>query len=195
MPTETTGVRQGPPGGRATGAGGHRRLLLGALLFLALGLPAPRAQGPAPGEGAGWFLYWVDEANSARTAVATDEGYAAMGSFATIWSRLYDPDKRTETTLQELYDGSSGGVATVSLTERNARGEVIRRFTERHPETKLVTAGDARTREGALLALLRADATDLKERQDAHDSLEKADKALRAASRQKPGGTGPQDRP
>jgi hypothetical protein len=197
MPSEHTGARQ------ATARKGHQEACLRnppslgvlriSLVALALALPSSHAQNAGsqqPGAGASWYLYWMDDAKPGHFAFASDDKYQAMGSYATVWSRVYDPDKHTETCVMELYDASSGCVSCVSLFERNARGEVVRKMSERHPETKL-TPADAKTREGALLSRLRDNATDMKSKEDARESLAEADKELRATAKQRPGGIEP----
>src|SRR5271157_2350476 len=101
-------------------------LLLSAL---AGGLPRLGAQDPGsaqPGPGATWYLYWADEAKPGSYAFVTDERIEISECYATVWSKVYDPEKGTETTVKELYDAENDTMAMVFLSETSPKREVLR---------------------------------------------------------------------
>jgi hypothetical protein len=178
-------------GGKGAGLLASPRWLL-TLALAALCLPAvPHALGQQQGAGDTWYLYWINSDNPKNYAFVTDDSYEASDSFATVGSRVYDPVKGTETTLMELYDAESDRVATVSLTERNSRNEVIRKITERHPDAKLVSVGDPKSREYALLMLIKESSMNMKSKDDARQAFVAADSQMKARARQQPGGIEP----
>jgi len=170
-----------------------------AALWLAIPLllgAFPTAFGQAsglqpPGPGASWYLYWMNDGKPGNYAFVTDENCETTDSYATVWSKVYDPDKGTETTTMELYDADNDSVATVYLLERNAHNDVIRKVSVRHPETKLAPVSDTKSREHALLTHLKLDDMRIKSRQEAKQGFVALDKELRAAAKQKPGGVEP----
>lgn len=165
------------------------------LVAAALALGAPRAHGQEagprqPGPGAAWYLYWVDAAKPGAFAFVTDEGLEMTESYATVWSKVYDPQKGTETTTKELFCAENDTTAAMFQCERNAKGEVLQRALVRHPEAKLAPVGDAGARAGALYDCLKG-TMDMKPRDEAVRAFASADKKLKEAAKAKPGGAPP----
>lgn len=148
-------------------------------------------QGPRqPGAGATWYLYWMDKDKPGSFAFVTDERLDATDCYVTVWSRVYDPDKGTETRLMELYSAETDSVAPVFLCERNAKNEEIRRVYDRHPEAKMEQVGEPKSRQATLLALIKGP-VEMKPKDEITTAFADADKRLRAAAKQKPGGAEP----
>ena len=168
---------------------------LWTLLAAALACCAPRMRGQAPGPkqpgpGATWHLYWVDESKPGAFAFATDDGLQISDTYATVWSKVYDPQKGTETTLEELYCSENDSAATMFLCERNAKKEVVQKVLVRHPETKLAPVSDADARVNALYTCLKG-TMDMKPKDEAVRALVSADKKLSEGAKAKPGGAPP----
>ena len=165
-------------------------LLLSAL---AGGLPRLGAQDPGsaqPGPGATWYLYWADEAKPGSYAFVTDERIEISECYATVWSKVYDPEKGTETTVKELYDAENDTMAMVFLSETSPKREVLRTVTVRHPESKLEAIGEAKSRDGALYACLKG-TMDMKPKSEAVRAFAEADKRLKERAMQRPGAAAP----
>ena len=153
------------------------------LLAMALACCGPLArgqeQGPRqPGPGATWYLYWVDESKPGAFAFVTDEGMDMNDCYASVWSKVYDPQKGSETTVKELFCAESDTEATMFLCERSAQKEVLQRVVVRHPEAKLAPVDGAGARVNALYACLKG-TMDLKPKDDALRAFASADKKLR----------------
>ena len=165
------------------------------LAAAAIGLVAPRARaqdpGPRePGPGATWYLYWADEGKPGAFAFVTDQGLEMTDCYASVWSKVYDPQKGNETTVRELFCSQNDTAASMFLCERNAKREVLRTVLVSHPETKLAPVGDAGARAGALYDCLKG-TMDLKPRDEAVRAFASADKRLREAAKAKAGGAPP----
>jgi hypothetical protein len=167
------------------------RALLAAALACCAPLLRGQDQGPKqPGPGATWYLYWVDEGRPGAFAFVTDARLDMSESYATVWSKVYDPQKGTETTIMELYCSENDSEATVFLCERDAKKEVLQKVFVRHPETKLAAVSDAGARVSALYACLKG-TMDLKPKDDAVRAFAKADKRLMEGAKAKPAGAPP----